>query len=480
MKYPKATLHLTYQVMSRKSVLVGFAVGVPALAAIALFCCASAIRVATGFASHTLCSEIFVAGLDPDRTFSEVIGPMPGLQYLTPLMHYSIDRGLRAVRVSLGGLFPSKAVYRDGYGCRLDYGDSEEVADRAVFTPSEVPADLPEIAGPALVATSNPLLQAALDRAFTDRESEPRRAISAIVVVHDNRIIAERYASDFSIDTPLLSWSVAKSVINALIGILVREGRLSPTGPAPVPAWHDPADPRHAISVAELMRMTSGLALDEADTGFDPSSQMLYTKPDMAGYAEAAPLIAQPGQRWHYSSPSTLILSRIIRDAVGGSAGDVLDFARRELFTPLGMRGVTMEFDETGTPVGSSYMFATARDWARFGLLYANDGMVGERRLLPEGWVDFSAMPVPGSDRGYGAGFLTDRGDTDPGMKRVRDGMPADSFLAAGILGRWIVIAPREHLVIVCFGVSQDWPSFGIRELARFVRDVIVAINLKQ
>jgi CubicO group peptidase (beta-lactamase class C family) len=202
----------------------------------------------------------------------------------------------------------------------------------------------------------------------------------------------------------MLSWSMNKSVVNALVGILVRQGRLAVGAPAPVPAWCDPSDPRHAITVEQLMRMTSGLALDETNSGFDPASRMLFTEPDMAGFAQSAALAAPPGTRYHYSSPSTLILSRVIRDAVGGRAEDVRRFAERELFAPLGMRGVTLEFDATGTQVGSTYMYATARDWARFGLLYANDGIADGRRILPEGWVAYSASPTLGSRNGYAAG----------------------------------------------------------------------------
>ena len=124
-------------------------------------------------------------------------------------------------------------------------------------------------------------------------------------MVHDGRVVAERYAPGYGIDTPMLSWSMNKSVVNALIGVLVRQGRLAVGEPAPVPAWRDPADPRRAITVEQLMRMTSGLALDEANSGFDPSSRMIYTEPDMAGFAEAAALTAPPGTRYHYSSPST-------------------------------------------------------------------------------------------------------------------------------------------------------------------------------
>jgi CubicO group peptidase (beta-lactamase class C family) len=275
----------------------------------------------------------------------------------------------------------------------------------------------------------------------------------------------------------MLSWSMNKSVVNALIGVLVRQGRLAVGAPAPVPAWRDPADPRHAITVEQLMRMTSGLALDETNTGFDPASRMLFLEPDMAAFAEAAALAAPPGTRYHYSSPSTLILSRIIRDAVGrdavgGRAEDVRRFAERELFAPLGMRGVTLEFDATGTQVGSTYMYATARDWARFGQLYAADGVAGGRRILPEGWVDYSASPTAGSRDGYAAGFFTNRGESEFARLRVRGGMPADSFFASGTQGQRIVVSPARRLVVVRLGRSQDWETFDIRGLIRLVADV--------
>ncbi len=296
-------------------------------------------------------------------------------------------------------------------------------------------------------------------------------------MVHDGRVVAERYAPGYGLDTPMLSWSMNKSVVNALIGVLVRQGRLAVGAPAPVPAWRGPADPRRAITVEQLMRMTSGLALDEANDGFDPSSRMIYTEPDMAGFAVAAALVAPPGTRYHYSSPSTLILSRIIRDAVGGRAEDVIGFAERELFAPLGMRGVTLEFDATGTQVGSTYMYATARDWARFGLLYARDGVANGRRILPEGWVDYSASPTAGSRDGYGAGFFTNRGDSEFGRLRVRGGMPPDSFFASGTQGQRIVIAPARRLVVVRLGRSQDWETFDIRGLIRLVADVDAALS---
>src|SRR5581483_9852489 len=160
------------------------------------------------------------------------------------------------------------------------------------------------------------------------------------------------------------------------------QGLTSPSLPAPIPEWRGPGDPRREIEVGHLMRMTSGLALDEDNSGFDATSRM-FLHDDMAAFAVRAPLIARPGTRFAYSSATTQILARIIRDGLGGPE-QTLSFAWRELFNPLGMRSVTLEFDASGTLQGASNMQASARDWARLGLLYLNDGKIGGKRILHE------------------------------------------------------------------------------------------------
>jgi CubicO group peptidase (beta-lactamase class C family) len=219
--------------------------------------------------------------------------------------------------------------------------------------------------------------------------------------------------------------------------------------------------------------MTTGLDLDETNSGFDPSSQMVYLHDDMAGFAVKAALVAPPGKRWAYSSPTTQLLARIIRDAVGGPE-QTLAFAWRELFNPLGMRNVTLEFDGTGTLQGSSYMLASARDWARFGLLYLNDGVIGGRRILHEDWVDFSAAATLDTD--YGAGFWTNRSEHERARERVRMGIPHDAFFASGDLGQRIVIIPSQRLVIVRLGDSVD-PTGDMRGLGRLVKEVVAAVQ---
>lgn len=205
-----------------------------------------------------------------------------------------------------------------------------------------------------IVIPTAPRLREALERAFAEPALGPRRHVHAIVVMHDGQIIAEQYAAGFTSDTPLLAYSVSKSVVNALVGVLVKQGRLDVHARAPVAAWNDLADPRHALTLDSLMRMTSGLALAEADSGFDPVSIMLFQKPDMAGYAAQARLMNEPGKTWEYTSGNTLIVSGVLRDVIGGGAAGMIRFAHRELFDPIGMHHVLMEFDGAQTLVGST------------------------------------------------------------------------------------------------------------------------------
>ena len=224
------------------------------------------------------------------------------------------------------------------------------------------------------------------------------------------------------------------------------------------------------------MRMTSGLDLDETNSGFDPSSRMLYLHDDMGAFAARAAVVAAPGTRFAYSSPSTVLLSRIIRDTLGGRPEQTLNFAWRELFGPLGMTSVTMEFDAAGTFLGNHYMLASARDWAKFGMLYLSDGVIGGQRVLPEGWVEFSATPTLGSY--YGAGFFTMRSSHEWPKRWAELGIPHDAFFASGALGQRIVVLPTQRLVIVRMGDAVD-PSGDMTGLARLVSEVVAAIETR-
>lgn len=440
-------------------------------------------KVVTGFVANVLCSETFVSGQPPERILAETTDAMPGSSLIKWALNATIDRSRRDVTVTLLGLGKSHAVYREGFGCYLDHGGA--VADVSLPATEIKPSQalLPEIAGASVVAPANPQLATALDRAFAEPQQPSLRHTKAVVVVNDGRVVAERYAEGYGISTPILGFSATKSVMSALTGILVRRGALAFDGPAPIAAWRGAADPRGAITVDHLLRHTAGLALGSSlqaslGSALEPVNRMKFMESDMAGYAVSIGLATPPGSAWNYNDGNTVILSHLIRNATGGRPRDVMRFARRELFAPLGMRSVTIEFDASGNPEGSSQMLASARDWARFGMLYLNDGVVGGKRILPEGWVKYSASPTPNAWVGYGAGFWTNLGDSFGASYRTEHGWPRDAFFAKGTLGQYVIIVPSERLVIVRLGRSPNWPpqDDGVFEL---VRDVVAATGNK-
>jgi CubicO group peptidase (beta-lactamase class C family) len=437
-----------------------------------------ALAVAPNLVSHQLCSAVFVAGLDPDSYYREFIAP--NLSILKPLVHYEIDYRHRAVTATFARGFRSRAVYRGAEGCLVVQGP---LPDPAV-APPPTPSLLPPLAGPNVVTPTNPALIAALDQAFVDPGPEGPRGTKAVVIVHDGRIVAERYAVGYGVETPMLGWSMTKSVTNALIAILVRAGKVSVTGPAPVAAWSAPTDPHHNITIDHLLRMTSGLKFGQSltqswKTAFDPTAQMVFATPDMAAVAERAYVESPPGAIWRYSNGNTMLLSRIVRNAVGGDAASVLRFAHTKLFDKLGMARPTLEFDAVGTPLGATHMWAPARDWARLGMLYLNDGVIAGERILPAGWVDYSAQLSPGSEAlGYGAGFWTNRGDQKVAPPHRRPHMPRDSFMAQGSLGQYVIIIPSAQLVIVRMGISRT-PGEDIAGVDRLAAEAIAALEVR-
>jgi CubicO group peptidase (beta-lactamase class C family) len=457
----------------RKPILLVLALilAVP-LALMAIYRPDRAILVGTGAVADVLCAKTFVSGLDSAQAYAETMD-RTGLRRLRFGMRYQVDRDAKAIDASVLSFFGSRSVFHDGFGCVLLRGSRQPYlikGDIAAIRSTKTPALLPDISGATLVEPSDPKLKAALDHAFEEPSTPPFRRTKAVVIVRDGKLIAERYAAVVGIDTQLLGFSMTKSVVNALLGIMTKQGLISPSQLAPVAEWQAESDPRRTIKIIDLMRMTSGLALDETNSGFDPSSQM-HLHGDMAAFAATAPLIASPGTRWAYSSASTQILARIICETLGGPE-QMLGFVWRELFNPMDMQHATLQFDASGTMQGSANMLASARDWARFGLLYLNDGVIGGKRILPEGWVGMSTAATLETD--YGAGFFTNLSQHAHALGRVRMGIPRDTFFAFGLLGQRIAIIPSENMVVVRLGDSVD-PTGDISGFERLIREAIAA-----
>lgn len=425
------------------------------------------IQIASGAVSQTVCTKAYVTGLSPADAYAQNMAGEGGMGLINWAVDMQADAQARRVRTTVFGAFATEATYADGYGCRLTMDGNVQLGpyDRA----RDVAASLPEIAPAGIVAPANDALARAMDRALAPRVDGPPRWTHAIVVVRDGRVVGERYAPGIGIDTPLLSHSIAKSVTHALIGILVREGAVKADDTISSPAWAQP------LSIDHLLRMDSGLPLDE---GMGPglAQRMWFTERDHAAFADRTPPDVPPGTRWAYSNLGYALLSRIVSAKAGATPDQAAAFAARALFAPLGMRTALMEFDGAGVPKGSNAMLASARDWARFGLLYLNDGMAGEKRILPEGWV--AAARRQTLDSGYGAGFWLNVIDTpnDWGINWGLPGVPKDAFFARGYLGQFIVVVPSERLVVVRMGVDRRRGG-GAEDVGELVRDVIAALK---
>lgn len=422
----------------------------------------ASVRTGAGVVAHHVCSATFVSRLDETEAnllLKTLIGPS------RHLAHYSINQQAKTVDAYM--LFShAHATYTPGYGCRLNYPSEPSaalIADTAAVGVDPLP----------LVTTENPALKTALDAEFDDSSNPPRR-VKAVVILKDGHIVAERYAPGYGVATPLLSFSVAKSITNALLGILVKQGRLNMDAPANVPEWSTLGDPRGRITPDQLLRMESGLAAAETGSGFDPASQMLYIANDMGAFAANHRLAIPPATRWDYTSCDTLILNRIMRQIIGGPA-EFRRFADQELFQRIGMKNVTLEFDGAGTFIGSNHAYAPARSFAQLGLLFMNDGVAPDgTRVLPEGWVAYSRRSTLGST--YGAGFWTNDGASSQAAWRVAHGFPKDGFFASGNLGQRIYVIPSAHLVITRFGYSKP-PDFGIEADVRLIATAIATLG---
>lgn len=316
-------------------------------------------------------------------------------------------------------------------------------------------------------------LDALLDHAFAAPEPQDLERTHAVVIVHRGAIVAERYAHDAKPGDTFLSWSMAKSITSALVGILVRDGKLDVNAPIPVKEWaHD--DPRTRITIDQMLRMVDGLRFREAEhlgggaVRYYPADEsdvipMLFGegKPDVAGFAATLPYLVEPEARWNYNSGASNLLARLVGETVGGGRDGMLAFMQRELFEPIGITSADPRFDAAGTFVGSSHFFASARDYARFGYLYLRDGAWDDRRILPEGWVDYARTPSPVSEGQYGAHFWT-----IPGSLGL--------FYCSGAQGQRILISPKLDLVVVRLGKT---PPHKVDAAVRYCKALVDAFR---
>ena len=327
------------------------------------------------------------------------------------------------------------------------------------------PAPLSEAALSAVVAdpgAPREELARSIDDMFADREAGETRAI---LVMHAGRIVAERYAPGYGKDTRFIGWSMAKSVTGVMIGMLVADGRLRLDESVPVAEWQRSGDPRGEITLRQLLQMRSGLRHTEGGREITKADEvrMLFLdgRNDMAAYAEAEPLEAEPGRVFNYSSGTSVILADVATRTLAGNAdaaarhNAMADYLRTRLFEPLGLHSMTAEYDAAGTLIGSSMIHATARDWAAFGDFLRNSGSVKGAQIVPRDWIQFMTTPSP-RNPGYGAQLWLNRPQIDGKQMLFPGQAREDIFACVGHLGQYVVVSPGQRLVVVRLGKSNE------------------------
>lgn len=404
------------------------------------------IRVGTAYSAKIVCSNVFIAGRDPDEVM-RVDVQAPG-HWLLGYMRQQVDREAKTATVRLLGLFgASTAVARDGLGCAsVPDGDVASLEADTLAAMPEPPSEKLWPEGDTVEPSQDPAIAKVLDDpALTGP------GMRAVVVAQNGRIVGERYAEGFSAETPLLGWSMTKTVNAAIIGTIVKAGKMNLSDKGLVEPWK--ADGRANVSIADLMAMSSGLEFNEDYGDVTDVTRMLFLQPDMAGFAAAKPLAGEVGKAFNYSSGTAALLSRLWQDKLGA---DALAWPQNALFKPLGMSSAVMETDERGTYVGSSYMYATARDWARFGQFLLQDGKWNGAEILPPGFVAMMREEAPASKGQYSKAQTWLLGPGQDAAQEKADGVPDDALWAIGHDGQTLAVIPSKGLVVVRLGLTPS------------------------
>lgn len=396
----------------------------------------------TGITAKQMCSMVFVSRLDADYARAVYVDPLIG--GAASLITLDIDTDRQQVSAAIGGLFwGQRAVYREGLGCTLVHGDADFDRDLALppardFQPMMVDADH------RATFFNSEAVSEAINNAFDDPEADIRNTLG-IAILHRGRLIGERYAHGASRESPFLGWSMSKSTTATLAGALIEDGLIGLHDEGRVPALL--ANDRPDITLDHLLRMTAGLVITEHNDGTDANSQMLFTRGDMAAFAASRPHYAEPGEDWEYMSGQTNLAMSALQPLLGASLPEQVAGLRAQIFEPLDIYSAIIEPDEAGLMLGSSYMYATAQDWARLAQLYLDGGMAGEERIFGADWTEIVTEVTPGSQDPYGLGFW---------MPADGANMPESMYFMNGFQSQLAIIVPEHELVIVRFGATNN------------------------
>ena len=422
------------------------------------------LPIITAFAAKGMCSSVFLAHKNPERVKAEDLSFFP-----ISLANSVVDFEEQSVTSTVFGLAKRKAVFRDGLGAVIVLDKSEAGLQQSGiklpdpgFLQDTIPWPKGDLVSDEMPAGVNyQRLNELIDTCFDAPGSEPFKKTLGVAVIYNNQLIAEKYLGGYDYKTMFHGWSMTKSITGALAGIIAQDGKLDPGEPAGFKEWEN--DERKNITVKNIIQMTSGLYWFENYFTISDATIMLMQKDDMLASVLDNELEYQPGIHWNYSSGDANLLSGILRERIDNDI-DYHNFIYTRLLFPLGMLHTKVETDASGLFVASSYSYGSTRDWARFGMLFLNNGIFAGDTILTTEWVDFLKTPTEASGGKYAGTFWYEESDPNQQLVDVTD----DVFFADGFLGQRIYIVPAKKLVVVRMGYG-----LGGFSLNNFLSEII-------
>lgn len=405
---------------------------------------ANAPTMLTGFGAMVACSAKYVSGINAKQNLSDIGSYSPLLANL----EVTYDDSARRVEAGFLGLKTTSAQYREGLGCALDIGDTTSL-DRAKIPPMLAKSNALWPRGNTVHASGG-VAQALLEEILA-ADNDAGLQTRALLVAKGGQLVAEVYAPGFDHTSKLLGWSMAKSFNALMVGNMEMRGLIDPAKKPVFAEWAD--DERAHISLDDMLHMASGLDLPEVYEPGEAVTEMLFTAHSGADIGLAAGVVADPGTHWGYSSGTSLLLSKLVYDRAGGTLDDTLADLSTHFIAPMGLTDFVLQTDPSGVFLGSSFMLASARDWARMGQVMLNGGTLNGHRIVTEDWVKRALTPnATTNKKAYGYQFWLNRGDSTPRWP----GLPADSYAALGSRDQQVMIIPSKDTVIVRLGWSPD------------------------
>jgi CubicO group peptidase (beta-lactamase class C family) len=401
--------------------------------------------VITAYAAKDVCSCIFVA----EREEQDVLDNELQFSFIK-YANVTVDYENKSVTANLMGLGDKTAYYHPTKGCAiLNKKQKKDFFKNSYALSPVVYSELPTL--PDSLNTNYTAIQKVISEHFIDTDLKKPFGARAVVVLHKGKIIGEQYSEGFDRNSKQLGWSMTKSIFNALIGIAIQQKQIKGLDQNKLfSSW---TDERSAISVKNLLQMTSGLNWKEDYTNLSGATIMLYNQDNMVAYASDQPLEATIGEHWEYSSGTSNLLSGLLRKVIDNDS-IYLQYPYSQLFNKIGAGSFRLETDAADNFVASSYAWATARDWAKFGQLFLQDGNWNGEQILPTDWSKFTAEEANGSKGSYGAQFWLP-------LEKEYPNSPKDMYFADGFQGQRIFIIPSEELVIVRLGLTRfDQPNY--------------------